>query len=79
MRCTAAEGRQVHRHQNITQSMSNEEEFYVVMCQVNMMFVWMWMPSFSPSVHPHQQHITSTQNQHTLSILCQNQKGFYEN
>jgi len=31
---------------------------------------------FSPSVHPHQQHITSTQNQHTLSILCQNQEGF---
>lgn len=46
------------------------------MCQVTMMFVWMWMHVFSPSVHPHQQHITSTQNQHTLSILCQNQEGF---
>lgn len=46
------------------------------MCQVNMMFVWMWMPSFSPSGHPHPNHITSTQNQHTLIILCQNQEGF---
>lgn len=76
VRCTATEGKQVHQHQNITQSMSNEEGFYVVMCQVTMMFVWMWMHVFSPSVHPHQQHITSTQNQHTLSILCQNQEGF---
>jgi hypothetical protein len=31
---------------------------------------------FSPSGHPHPNHITSTQNQHTLIILCQNQEGF---
>lgn len=56
--------------------MSNEYKFYVVMCQVTMMFVWMWMPSFSPSVHPQKNQITTTQNQHTLFILCQKQKGF---
>jgi len=36
------------------------------------------LPPPAPPPTP-QNHITSTQNQHTLIILCQKQKGFYEN
>ena len=70
MRCTATEGKQVHPAPNIKQSMSNEYKFYVVMCQSNYDACLDVDAQFSPSVHPHQQLYPSTQNQHTLSILC---------
>ena len=59
--------------------MSNEYKFYVVMCQVTMMLVWMWMHSFL-RLCIHINNISHLLKINTHSLFCVKiRKDFYEN
>lgn len=78
VRCTATEGKQVHRTKIFKQSMSNEYKFYVVMCQVTMMLVWMWMHSFL-RLCIHRKTKSQQLKINTHSLFCVKiRKDFYE-